>query len=168
MSSGTADTCTRIKDGFLKKYDANVFIMDWSEISGNVLYPIPMSATKSVGDFYSQFLNKLVASGTDPKNIHLVGHSLGAHVSGFAARGVKEKIGRVTGLDPALPGFDLGLVEGGHLEKSDAEFVDVIHTCAGYLGMRRSIGHADFYPNGGSVPQPGCDSIFEVGKICLG
>ncbi|KAJ3626153.1 hypothetical protein MTP99_016671 [Tenebrio molitor] len=167
LSSGIADTCVKIKNGFLQKYDANVFIMDWSEISGNVIYPIPMAATKGVGEYYSEFINNLVDSGVDPQTIHLVGHSLGAHVSGFAARRVKGKIGRVTGLDPALPGFNSPeLVDGGHLNKSDADFVDVIHTCAGYLGMKMSIGDADFYPNGGSVPQPGCGSVFEMIEAC--
>ncbi|KAJ3643482.1 hypothetical protein Zmor_026191 [Zophobas morio] len=168
MSTGTSDTCIDIKNGFLKKYDANVIIMDWGDIAGNVVYPIPMSASSSVGEYYSQFLNEIVDYGVDPQNIHLVGHSLGAHVSGFAARVVKKgKIGRITALDPAKPGFDnIQLVSGGRLKKDDAGFVDVIHTCAGYLGVGDSIGHADFRPNGGSVPQPGCGNIFEMVEGC--
>jgi len=66
-----------------------------------------------------------------------------------------------SGLDPALPGFDVGLVSAGTLSNSDADFVDVIHTCAGYLGYKTPLGHADFYPNGGGPPQPGC-SILQV------
>lgn len=41
------------------------------------------------------------------------------------------------------------------LDKSDALFVDVIHTSAKSLGIQNPIGHADFYPNHGSI-QPGC------------
>jgi hypothetical protein len=46
------------------------------------------------------------------------------------------------------------------LDRSDAQFVDVIHTDSNSilqlgLGMSQSIGHIDFYPNGGS-DQPGC------------
>lgn len=100
MSSGTSNTCVLIKNGFLRKYDANVFIMDWSRISGNIFYPAPMKATSDVGDYYGEFLKRLIADGLDPSQIHLVGHSLGAHVSGFAARRIKHKrkIARITGI----------------------------------------------------------------------
>ncbi|CAG9830871.1 unnamed protein product [Diabrotica balteata] len=95
----------------------------------------------------------------NPKDIHLIGHSLGAHVSGFAGRRLKRRISRITGLDPALPGFDINLVKGERLNKKDADFVDIIHTCAGFLGIRDPIGHVDFYPNGGAPPQPGCTML---------
>lgn len=45
---------------------------------------------------------------------------------------------------------------------TDAEFVDVIHSCAGILGFKNPIGHIDFYPNGGGAPQPGCAEITQV------
>lgn len=44
----------------------------------------------------------------------------------------------------------------GHLAPSDAEFVDVIHTDGGVFGFPVSLGHADFFPNGGFPLQPGC------------
>ncbi|KAJ8968060.1 hypothetical protein NQ314_002499 [Rhamnusium bicolor] len=137
------------------------------DVSGNIFYPLPMRATPDVGKHYAKFLNYLVEDmDVDPKDIHLIGHSLGAHVSGFAGRALKKgKIARITGLDPALPGFDVGLVEGGHLNKNDADFVDIIHTCAGFLGMKQPIGHVDFYPNGGGPPQPGC-GILELLEVC--
>ncbi|KAL1490868.1 hypothetical protein ABEB36_011553 [Hypothenemus hampei] len=167
MSGGRKDSSVLIRDGFLHKYDANVFVMDWSAISGNPFYPIPMMATPKVGKHYGKFLNYLVDElGVKPVDIHLVGHSLGAHVSGFAGRTVKRgKIGRITGLDPALPGFDSGLVSSGTLNSKDAHFVDVIHTCAGFLGYKSPLGHADFYPNGGCPPQPGC-SVLEFMEAC--
>ncbi len=55
------------------------------------------------------------------------------------------------------------------LDTSDAEFVDVIHTAgkaAGYYGI---LGHADFYPNGGTPLQPGClesNSVSGVAQSC--
>lgn len=42
------------------------------------------------------------------------------------------------------------------LDKTDAIFVDIIHTNAGQNGFDRSIGHIDFYPNGGKK-QPNCE-----------
>jgi len=64
--------------------------------------------------------------------LHLIGHSLGAHICGFTARELKKRqnrwtVQRITGLDPAQPCFreaDASV----HLHKNDAPFVDVIHT----------------------------------------
>ncbi|KFQ51535.1 Inactive pancreatic lipase-related protein 1, partial [Nestor notabilis] len=66
----------------------------------------------------------------------------------------------LSGLDPAQPYFQGTPIEV-RLDKTDAEFVDVIHTDTAptipYLGfgMSPAIGHLDFYPNGG-VEMPGC------------
>ncbi|KFR10727.1 Pancreatic lipase-related protein 2, partial [Opisthocomus hoazin] len=66
----------------------------------------------------------------------------------------------LSGLDPAQPYFQ-GTPTEVRLDKSDAEFVDVIHTDSAptipYLGfgMSTAIGHLDFYPNGGKQ-MPGC------------
>lgn len=94
---------------------------------------------------------------------HMIGHSLGAHLAGYAGYTLQREfgltLGRITGLDPAEPLFTdtEPLVR---LDRSDAHFVDVVHTDAttlamGGLGMRAAIGHVDFYPNGGSN-NPGC------------
>ena len=60
------------------------------------------------------------------------------------------------GLDPAFPSFSLENRKT-RLDESDAAFVDVIHTNGGLLSFPWSIGHADFYVNGGAL-QPGCPS----------
>lgn len=60
-----------------------------------------------------------------------------------------------SGLDPAFPLFDQGSPHR-RLSPSDAKFVDIIHTDGGLLGNPHAIGHADFYPNGGTPLQPGC------------
>lgn len=41
------------------------------------------------------------------------------------------------------------------LRASDSSYTEVIHTNAGLLGYLATLGHADFYPNGG-VSMPGC------------
>lgn len=61
-------------------------------------------------------------------------------------------------MDPARPLFELPPMRQDYrLEKSDAKFVDIIHTGGGILGYKKSHGHADFYPNNGRPKQPGCE-----------
>ncbi|KAI1283827.1 Pancreatic lipase-related protein 2 [Halotydeus destructor] len=104
----------------------------------------------------------------NPDKVHLIGFSLGAQVVGMAGRKAVmayslAKVGRITGLDPAGPRFEDFT---GHLNRDDAHFVDIIHTNAGNswftlkMGMSKSVGHVDFYPNGGSK-QPGCTRSFK-------
>ena len=68
-------------------------------------------------------------------------------------------------MDPAGPNFEFTdkLVR---IDKSDAKFVDIIHTngdnlITGHFGISASVGHVDFYPNGGRQ-QPGCSSAANV------
>lgn len=61
----------------------------------------------------------------------------------------------VLALDPAQVLFQ-SAGPSDMLEASDADDVEVVHTSGGYLGFQRALGHRDFYPNGGSWPQPGC------------
>lgn len=42
------------------------------------------------------------------------------------------------------------------ISATDAVFVDVIHTDAGFLGAPMATGTVDFWPNGGSRRQFGC------------
>ncbi|KAL0840290.1 hypothetical protein ABMA28_015566 [Loxostege sticticalis] len=98
-------------------------------------------------------------------NFHFIGHSLGAHLAGYCGHALQKKfnlkLGRITGLDPAAPHFSK-TVTIVRLDRSDAKYVDVIHTNAiplymSGLGISEPIGHVDFFPNGGSL-QPGCGS----------
>lgn len=167
LNSGESPVCQEIKSEYLKSHDYNVFIVDWSPIALNHFYPIPMSNTKKVGQYCAKFLDQLIKFGAQTKDIHVIGHSLGAHISGFAGEGVvKGTICRITGLDPAQPGFNVGVLPGGKLSKNSANFVDIIHTCGGALGLYGELGHADFYPNGGSFSQPGCGDISGVMQGC--
>nr|CAI5865322.1 unnamed protein product [Callosobruchus analis] len=68
-----------------------------------------------------------------------------------------------SGLDPAWPLFPMSDTEG-RLDFSDAKYVQVIHTCASRLGFPVSIGHSDYYPNGGGV-QPGCGVMDVTGEL---
>lgn len=68
------------------------------------------------------------------------------------------------GLDPARPLFEIpDMMDDFKLDYTDAKFVDIIHTCGGVYGYEESHGHADFYPNNGTSPQPGCSEKMNAG-----
>lgn len=147
------------KNEYLSKGDYNVIMVDWSK-PASALYPLSAVYTTDVGKYVGELIVDLHKTyNISLTNVHLIGHSLGAHISGYAGKYVKEQtgiqIGRITALDPAGPLF---LLSGCNkrLCKTDAEFLDVIHTDGGKLGYNGAIGHADFYPNGGTAPQKGC------------
>lgn len=55
-------------------------------------------------------------------------------------------------MDPAYPTWS---ESGDRIRKTDGNYVEIIHTNAGYLGMIDPAGHNDFYCNGGKA-MPGC------------
>lgn len=145
------------RDEYFNKGEHNIIYVDWF-IPGSKEYPISAANVKPVGRYIAELI---VASKINLKTVHLIGKSLGAHVASWAGKRVQEvtgnKINRITGLDPASPKFDNVLLpKNERLNESDADFVDVIHTDAGYYGFKTPIGTVDFYPNGGGL-QPGCN-----------
>lgn len=176
--------------------------VDWTEFAAVYNYFGAANKCAVVGIIVGQFFNNLVnLEIEEADNIHFIGHSLGAHVAGYAGRTFYDtstnKIARITGLHTniiiylfvngyftkyfnirqfygvSVAGLDpssFGFESSNFTKKSyvslfpnDAKFVDVIYTSLGqYLGISISntVGHANFYPNGGHYPQPGCKFYF--------
>jgi hypothetical protein len=59
-------------------------------------------------------------------------------------KGTGMLLGRITGLDPSGLQYHYTAMSE-KLDKSDATFVDVIHTTTSPFGIGTSIGHVDFY-----------------------
>ncbi|KAL4716581.1 hypothetical protein ACJJTC_010245 [Scirpophaga incertulas] len=142
-----------ITGAFLTAQDMNVIVVDWSALASSS-YSTAAAGVPQVGEFLGNFLVWLIDNaGGDWGNVHLVGFSLGAHVVGNAGRQAGGNPSRVTGLDPAGPRWG---GNGNALNKQSGRYVEVIHTDGRSLGIMDDIGDADFYPNGGRNPQPGC------------
>ena len=83
----------------------NVIGIDWHEMAQDPDYYMAAKNTETVGKFIGkELVIDILINNLDqnPKKIHAIGHSLGAHVSGHIGREVQNsnnaKIGRVTGM----------------------------------------------------------------------
>ncbi|XP_069745206.1 lipase member H [Narcine bancroftii] len=140
----------------------NLIIVDWNRGATTINYPVAVANTKKVAAILEPVIDNIQKNGGSLKLIHMIGVSLGAHVSGFVGSMFGGKIGRITGLDPAGPLFR-GKGKADRLDASDAQFVDVLHTDIDALGYRDILGHIDYYANGGT-DQPGCPATILSGK----
>ena len=179
-----------LKDALVTDPDRVVVVTDWGKGAGKtaLYYSQAAANTRYVGVCIAKLLYsfrlRFVLLGLKPK-LHCVGHSLGAHVCGFAGAAYKKisedlMLDRITGLDPAGPLFSTDshwpfnnreIEDDARLSKDDAKFVDVIHTnCWGgrnlspHYGTMNCLGHQDFFPGAEGVfgnDMPGCS-----GKSC--
>ncbi|XP_035294088.1 inactive pancreatic lipase-related protein 1, partial [Cricetulus griseus] len=142
-----------------KVEEVNCICVDWKRGS-QTTYTQAANNVRVVGAQLAHMLDVLMTNYSySPSKVHLIGHSLGAHVAGEAGSRTPG-LGRITGLDPVEANFE-GTPEEVRLDPSDADFVDVIHTDAAPLipflgfGTNQMMGHIDFFPNGGQN-MPGC------------
>uniref|UniRef100_A0A1B6MCF6 Lipase domain-containing protein n=1 Tax=Graphocephala atropunctata TaxID=36148 RepID=A0A1B6MCF6_9HEMI len=151
----------QVREAYLLAEDVNIIAVNWPRLAMS-FYSLSRIAVTPVGRYTAEFVDFLISEvGVSPASLHLLGHSLGAHIVGVVGESVTfGNLSRITGLDPAAPLFNPD-VPNGRLDASDAEFVDVIHTEGGIVGYYEPCGHVDFYPNGGSR-QPGCGADYLV------
>ncbi|XP_045159715.2 pancreatic triacylglycerol lipase-like [Mercenaria mercenaria] len=160
IENGFADWMMQMKDELLKFDDYNVILLDWGGGS-KPPYTQATANTRVVGAELAKLIRVLMdKTSARAEDFHLIGHSLGAHICGYAGERT-QNLGRISGLDPADPYFQYTDTTV-RLDPSDAKFVDIMHTngasilTLGY-GMRQPCGHVDYYPNEG-LNQPGCDA----------
>ena len=175
---------------WMKAYqnNVNVILLEWETLAHAPGLPLAhydevANNSIDVGNYLGKCLARLQVR---PGDIHLAGHSLGAHLVGKAGRvfaalagaGQDATIGRITGLDPAGPRWVDGcmpaipVLHENMLTKESAKFVDAIHTNGGprpcawrivfgvnyWLGLLNNVGHFDFYVSNGGRTQYGCSS----------
>ncbi|XP_068719821.1 pancreatic lipase-related protein 2-like [Montipora capricornis] len=150
----------RLKDALLEREDCNVIVVDWSGGSKS-LYEQSSGNTRLVGAQAAELIKLIIEfNGGSRKladNFYFIGFSLGAQIAGYTGRRLRESnmvLGRITGLDPAGNYFSY-MDPDVRLDPTDAKRVDVVHTNEPFVGTPQTVGHIDFFPNGGSL-QPGC------------
>ncbi|XP_026731913.1 uncharacterized protein LOC113496789 [Trichoplusia ni] len=155
--NGDSHVNTVIRQAFLAVQDVNVIVVDWRSLAGSS-YNTAARGAPGIGQHLGNFLVWLINNaGGNWNNVHLVGHSLGAHIVGSAGRQAGGRPSRVTGLDAAGPGWGSG--NSNTLSRNAGRYVEAIHTDGNVLGLMNVIGDTDFYPNGGKHPQPGCSIL---------
>ncbi|XP_063542768.1 phospholipase A1-like [Cydia strobilella] len=146
-----------ISEALLNQGESNVLALDASPLI-KWLYLRSSTYVRFIGERLGEVLAAMVNKGHSPAGIYIIGHSLGAHISGFTGKTFTNltghQVGRITGLDPAGPCFSHVEPEL-RLKATDAEFVDVIHTDGGVYGLKDPVGQVDYYPNSGKQ-QPNC------------
>ncbi|XP_017758632.1 PREDICTED: lipase member H-like [Eufriesea mexicana] len=147
---------------YLDRGDVNVISLDWGTVAINFSYIYSADHVPAVGKAAVVALEKL-SDVINLKTLHVIGHSLGAHVAGFIGRSMESTLSRITGLDPALPLF---YPTECHLTEDDADFVVILHTDAGVFGTPLNTGSVDFYANRGVQPQPGCPLKILGSVVC--
>ena len=153
----------------LEKEDVNVCSVDWRDgacstglsLTDLAAYESAVKNVPTVGEYLAEFTAKLVREYKAlVSRIKVIGHSLGAHVAGFAGKYIHKKLGQkyemIMGLDPATPSFE-SRSPANRLSRGDANYVEVFHTSR--LGIHSPMGDTDVYYNGGKS-QPGCSLIF--------
>ncbi|KPJ03053.1 Pancreatic lipase-related protein 2 [Papilio xuthus] len=155
---------------FANEYEArdyNVILVDNQRFS-TVHYFLATRLMRPVGLHVAEILAKLTEAGLDPSKLELLGFSLGAHTASYIAKNFQlltgKNISRIYALEPAGPCFR-DLNKNDRLDAADADFVQVIHTNIDAFGMAASMGHVDFYVNGGEY-QPSDLNLFPCTGTC--
>ncbi|XP_016938252.4 phospholipase A1 VesT1.02 [Drosophila suzukii] len=144
-----------ITKAWLSKGNYNVIVVNWDRAQSWDYIPsvlaVPGAGTK-VGQMI-EYLHQHHHMSLE--SLQVIGHSLGAHVAGYAGKHVGDKrIHTIVGLDPAMPLFCYDKPDK-RLSTEDAFYVESIQTNGGLKGFLKPIGKGTFYPNGGRK-QPGC------------
>ncbi|XP_076290868.1 lipase member H-B-like [Lasioglossum baleicum] len=154
-----AESVKTIANAYIANTDSNVIAINYSQIVDDKTLIVDVIRVNDFAEAIGHALTKMVNNGKISKQIHMIGYSLGAQVAAHIKNYFDLPIARITGLSPAGPPIYSGI----SLKSGDANFVDIIHTDGGIYGQLHNSGNADFHPNGGLRPQPGCE-VFSSNK----
>lgn len=75
----------------------NVVVVGWGEGASAPDYPKAVANTRLVAKQVYMLVKLMIKKGMDVSRIHLIGHSLGAHVSGYVGADLNGQLGRISG-----------------------------------------------------------------------
>ncbi|XP_069969219.1 phospholipase A1-like [Bactrocera oleae] len=152
-----------IRAAWLGRGKYNVIIVDWTR-ARSVDYASSVVAVPKVGKKVASMINFLVENfGMHLGETVVIGHSLGAHVAGYAGKKTKKGLFHaIVGLYPSLPLFSYNMPDK-RLNANDVHYVKSIQTNGGQLGFLKPIGKGAFHPNGGKT-QHSC--LLDVTRGC--
>lgn len=85
----------------LRREDCNVVVVNWITGAGPP-YTQAVANTRLVGAMTARLANQIIKiSGLEDSQLHVIGHSLGAHTAGYVGYHLQHqynfKLGRITG-----------------------------------------------------------------------
>lgn len=83
---------------YLQAGEYNVICVNWIQLSFYIQYKVSKQNAKYIGYDIANLLKKITKNMTKGvENIHLIGHSMGAHIVGFTGKTLTGQIARITG-----------------------------------------------------------------------
>ena len=89
----------KYRQSFDKKGEFNVIIVAWGNGAKAPDYNQAVSNTRMVATQTRLLVQRLFHASGSLGNIHIIGHSLGAHTAGSTGRQLRGNLGRITGKD---------------------------------------------------------------------
>ncbi|XP_039284253.1 pancreatic triacylglycerol lipase isoform X1 [Nilaparvata lugens] len=104
LSSAFSDFSYEMLSAILQNKNCNVIIVEWPSVA---LYTVARKRVNKVASELSRFLDFLIDEvHVNVSTVHVLGHSLGAHVAGIAGGQMNStKLPRITGRSPMMDYF---------------------------------------------------------------
>lgn len=170
-SGAAAAAGSRVRDSSTPAFRPNVIVVDWSEFASGTLYTATQNSLK-VSRRLARLLGQLADVGAlRPNLMHCLGHSIGTHICGQAARQAfpsaivspprivqaERRFGRITGLDPGGFCYELDIKNETSylgLRPSDALLVDAYYSNRSPFGNRYQVAQYNVRVNNGFFQGP--------------
>lgn len=75
-----------------------MFMVDWEILTPFPCYLSAISNSRLVGQCAAQFYSYLTSQGADARDVHCLGHSLGAHICGMMNNHLSQKMYKIIGI----------------------------------------------------------------------
>ncbi|KAF1549031.1 Lipase member H-A, partial [Eudyptes chrysocome] len=77
--------------------DMNVIVVDWNQGATTLIYSNASRNCKKVAEILKKLIDEMLVDGASLDSLHMIGVSLGAHISGFVGQMFDGTLGRITG-----------------------------------------------------------------------